>query len=231
NLGDQFSKDVGEDRALQNDKLTHLMALAPLPAEEALVQGLIDSIGYPDEFNAYLEQKSGGAEAVSFDDYRATGPRPIPGPKLALIYVNGALTTASPEEAMAREIVSAEAVSDAIDDAANKPDIKAVILRVDSPGGTPLAADRIRRAVQLARTQKPVVISMGNTAASGGYWMSTTASAIVAQPGTLTGSIGVFGGKMNAAGLWNQIWLNWEAVRADGATGLWVPVRAYSGAR
>ncbi len=229
-LHNQFVTDIAANRALERETVETLMRQAPLPADEALALGLINAMGYPDEFNASLEQKSDGATPVDLAVYRATGPRPIPGEKIALIHVRGALTTVSPEEAMARDIASAEGVANAIQSAAEKADIRAIILRVDSPGGTPLAADHIRRAVHLARARKPVIVSMSNTAASGGYWMSTTANAIVAQPGTLTGSIGVFGGKMELGGLWEKIGLNWEVIPQDGQSDLWSPNRPYSDA-
>lgn len=228
NLQSQFLQDVAESRHLAQDDVATLMKDAPLSADRALIEGLIDSIGYRDEFDSYIEQTTKGAQAVAFNFYQAYGPRPAPGERMALINVAGTLTSAKEEEAVPGKIVSAEAVSSAIGDAAASKSVKAIIVRVDSPGGTPLAADMIRRSIELARTEKPVIVSMSNTAASGGYWMSSSASSIIAQPSTLTGSIGVFGGKVNASGLWKKLGINWQALPENANGDLWSINRGYS---
>jgi protease-4 len=147
---------------------------------------------------------------------------------MALVNVHGALTSVSPDDAVSDDVVSADQISGTIRDATEAHDIKAIIVRVDSPGGTPLAADTIRRAIQIATHSKPVIISMSNTAASGGYWMSTSANAIIAQPTTLTGSIGVFGGKFNAKKLFEKIGLNWATVSDHDNSDLWSITKPYS---
>ena len=228
-LQSQFMHDVTLSRHLKDQDLETAMHDAPLIATDLLRDGLIDSIGYRDEFDAYLEQSTNGARAVPFENYQANGPRPIPGEKIALVQVIGTLTNVSPDSASMGDVVSAEGVSNAIQDAADQHAIKAIVVRVDSPGGTPLAADMIRRAIELARAQKPVVVSMSNAAASGGYWMSVNANAIIAQPGTLTGSIGVFGGKLNLAGLWKKLGIHWDDVAADDSDhSMWTMNKPYS---
>lgn len=219
----QFNGDVSATRRVKPSVLVQAMQDAPLMADQAVVNGLIDAIGYRDEFDSYLESSTNGAQPVAFEDYQADGPRTVPGEKLAVVNVLGALTSVSPEESSPGEIVSAEEATAAITEASEARHIKAIIVRVDSPGGTPLAADMIRRAIQLARAHKPVIVSMSNTAASGGYWMSAGADAIIAQPGTLTGSIGVFGGKMNLQKLWGKLGVNWARVGDNGTGALWSP--------
>jgi protease-4 len=221
NLQTQFDADMMATRHIDANKLHGLMADAPLDSDTALKFGLIDKIGYRDEFDAYLEEKTDGAEAVEFGDYQNDGPRAIPGAKIALVNVLGALTNVQKEDAKSGDVVSASEISDAIQDASNQNDIKAIIVRVDSPGGTPLAADMIRRAIEIAKSQKPVIISMGDTAASGGYWMSCDADKIIAQPGTLTGSIGVFGGKVNLEGLWKKLGVHWDSVGDADNNSMW----------
>lgn len=227
-LQGDFVHDVAEGRHLPQEEVQKLMNEAPLTSDQALLAGLIDSIGYRDEFDNYLEQTTKGAEAVPIEAYQENGPRSVPGAPMALIQVAGALTTAPEEEALPGDIVSAEAVAGAISDAAADKDIKAIVVRVDSPGGTPLAADMIRRSIELATTEKPVVVSMSNAAASGGYWMSVNANIIVAQTTTLTGSIGVFGGKFNAAALWKKLGVNWEMISENGHGDMWSVNRPYS---
>jgi protease-4 len=221
NLQTQYDADIQKTRQIDATKLHALMDQAPLSSDIALKSGLVDKIAYRDEFDAFLEQKTEGAEAVEFTDYQTGGPRPVPGTKIALVNVIGELTNVSKEDAKDGDVVSAGDISDAIEDASNQSDIKAIVVRVDSPGGTPLAADIIRRAIELAKSSKPVVVSMGDTAASGGYWMSCDANKIVAQPGTLTGSIGVFGGKVNLAGLWKKLGVHWDSVGSEENDSLW----------
>ena len=120
-------------------------------------------------------------------------------------------------------------VATAIRDAVDDPNIKAIIFRVDSPGGSYVASDTIWSEVQRARELgKPVIVSMGEVAASGGYFVSAPATKIVAQPGTITGSIGVAGGKVVFAGLWNTLRLNWDGVKAGANADMESPHRLFS---
>jgi protease-4 len=106
-----------------------------------------------------------------------------------------------------------DSVALALRKASDDPKVKAILFRVDSPGGSYVASDTVRREVQHAREKgKPVIVSMATYAASGGYFVSMEADKIVAQPGTLTGSIGVFGGKMVTADFWSKLGVNWETI-------------------
>lgn len=227
-LTSQFVGDVSQTRHIAVQNLQHLMQDSPLSSDQAASEGLIDSIGYRDEFDSYLEQTTKGGEPVELAFYHQNGPRPVPGEKMAIINVVGVLGSQGDPGVMGETAVAAEDIVQAIQDAVDQKNIKAIVIRVDSPGGTPLAADMIRRAISLARELKPVVISMSNTAASGGYWMSVDANKIVAQPATLTGSIGVFGGKINIAQLWQKLGVNWEKMPQDGQQDLWSFNRPYS---
>jgi len=123
-----------------------------------------------------------------------------------------------------REIV--EAFEDAVEDT----DVKQIIFRVDSPGGSPTASETIRRAVIRAKEQgKKVVVSMGQMAGSGGYWIAMDADHIIANPATLTGSIGVLGGKIDLSGLYEKIGLNWEVLQAGAdLSGMWSSTHGYT---
>lgn len=223
----QFNTDVVATRPIKKDALEQAIQASPSAAIDVLASGLIDSIGYRDEFDSYLEQITSGAKAISFNDYQMHGPRPVPGEKIALVQVVGTLTDNDTYNAALDGVVSAGTIVKALQDAADRHAIKAIIVRVDSPGGTPMASDMIRRAIELARIQKPVIVSMSNAAASGGYWMSVNADMIIAQPGTLTGSIGVFGGKLNLSGLWQKIGVKWEAVGENTQDNIWSSNRPY----
>lgn len=223
-----FIKSVAKDRAMKPELVTEFMTDSPLTSDRALAAGLIDSIGYRDEFDSYLEQLTKGGQAIALEVYHQNGPRPVPGEKFALISVSGALMNQADGQGMGQHTAIAEDIVQAIQAASEHKKIKAIIVRVDSPGGTPLAADMIRRAIELARTHKPVIVSMANTAASGGYWMSINADKIIAQPTTITGSIGVFGGKFNAKGLWNKLGVNWQSFPEDGQQDMWSPNQPFS---
>ena len=128
-----------------------------------------------------------------------------------------------------RRSMESSAVATAIRDAVDDTSIRAIIFRVDSPGGSYVASDTIWSEVQRARDLgKPVIVSMGEVAASGGYFVSAPATKIVAQPGTITGSIGVAGGKVVFAGLWNTLRLHWDGVKAGANADMESPHRLFS---
>ncbi len=125
--------------------------------------------------------------------------------------------------------MSAEKIAEAFATVRDDENVAAVVFRIDSPGGSPEAAETIRRAIQLTQKKgKPVVVSMGGYAASGGYWVATPADKIVAQPGTLTGSIGVFGGKLEMSGLWDKLGVNWDAAVQGKNARMWSSNQPFS---
>jgi len=130
--------------------------------------------------------------------------------EVAIVFCEGQITSgkSQPGRSMGSDTIAA-----AVRAARKDDDIKAIVLRIDSPGGSGLASDIIWREVELAKRTKPVVVSMSTYAASGGYYIAMGADAIVAEPGTLTGSIGVFGGKYNLSGLFDKVGLNVETVK------------------
>jgi protease-4 len=126
-------------------------------------------------------------------------------------------------------VMGAESVSRAFREAIEDDDVRAILFRVDSPGGSYVASDVIWRETERARAAgKPVVASMGSTAASGGYFVSMAANRIVAHPSTVTGSIGVYGGKMLVEGLAEKAGVAWDDVRVGGNATMWSVVEPYS---
>lgn len=194
--------NAATDRKQTPQALRASLEAGPYLAEDALKLKLIDKVGQvKDAESAALARAGKGAELVEFDKYeRASRDRvPRPGPAIAVVEGEGAIMTGhdgtanpfSSSSAMYSDDI-AESLYDAIED----KDVKAIVFRVSSPGGSDTASEQILAAVRAAKAaKKPVVVSMGTYAASGGYWVSSEASAIVAHPTTLTGSIGVFGGK------------------------------------
>jgi protease-4 len=137
---------------------------------------------------------------------------------VALIYVTGTIMDVSGAQGNA----GADDIAATITKAYSDKDISAIVVRVDSPGGSPTASETIRRALVKAQEKdKKVIVSMGPVAASGGYWISTHADKIFATPATLTGSIGVVMGKFEASDLWNKIGLNWEGPQIGKNAGIW----------
>lgn len=150
-------------------------------------------------------------------------------PSVALIYAVGLIMptdsgkkSPGPASFFDDGIAAADEISSALIDAAYDDDIKAVILRVNSPGGSPVASETILRATQILKDKgKPVIVSMGSTAASGGYWISAYADRIFVLPTTITGSIGVIGGKISTSELWNKLGVKWERIQSGKNAGMW----------
>lgn len=202
-MGSVYQSAIAEaaaDRKLPLGQLRATLEAGPYLAEEALSKRLIDRVGQAREAEQALLDKAGeGSQLVDFDDYGHRAPRRAVGPAIAVIEGEGAIVTgkdgASNPFAGGSSIYSDD-VADAFYAAIKAKDVKAIVFRVNSPGGSDTASEQILAAIRAAKAaKKPVVVSMGTYAASGGYWVSSEASAIVAQPTTLTGSIGVFGGK------------------------------------
>src|SRR6185503_10924998 len=124
--------------------------------------------------------------------------------------------------------LGAETLCEALREARRRSSIRAVVLRIDSPGGVSSASDEIWREVERCRRVKPVIVSMSDYAASGGYYIAVAADSIVAEPGTITGSIGVYGGKLNVLGLYRKLGLNVETVSRGRHAGMFSSVRDFT---
>jgi protease-4 len=189
------------DRKADAAVLRQTLEAGPYVAEDAQRLKLIDKLGQVREAEqAMLEKAGDGAKAVDFDDY--VDPRrdqPRTGDTIALIEAEGPIVTGEDRGGnpfTGSATIYSDDLADAIVRAAKADSVKAIVLRVNSPGGSDTASEQILDAIRFAKSKgKPVVVSMSTYAASGGYWIASEASAIVAQPTTLTGSIGVFGGK------------------------------------
>ncbi|MFL5354730.1 signal peptide peptidase SppA [Archangium sp.] len=210
----QMVKGVAEDRKLSEEQVKAAIDAAPLLGKQALEAKLVDGLLYRDEVYAKVKEETGGAQLLFVEKYLQRAGRPhTSGPTVALIYGAGTIDRGrSHSSPMSGETtMGSDSVSAAFRKAVEDERVKAIVFRVDSPGGGYVASDTVRREVQRAREKgKPVIVSMGTYAASGGYFVSVDADKIVAQPGTLTGSIGVYGGKMVTADFWEKLGVNWE---------------------
>ncbi|MDR3513474.1 MAG: signal peptide peptidase SppA [Caulobacteraceae bacterium] len=188
------------DRRQSPATLKALIEAGPYDAAQAQAKGLIDRLGQVREAQAEALRRAGpGAKLVDIDDYQAANPRLDGGlnkPVVAVVNAEGDIMTGSNSAGLGSQTINSDDVADALYAAADDSQVKAIVLRLNSPGGSDTASEQILAAVRAAKAKKPVVVSMGAYGASGGYWISSEASAIVAEPTTLTGSIGVFGGKL-----------------------------------
>ena len=206
----------------------------PFLASEAKAAGLVDELLYRDE----VEGRVPGGRLAAAPYVRAARAGAFDRrPKLALVYAVGDLMPGDSQEGPFGNVAGSDTIIQGLRAAREDASVRAVVLRVDSPGGSGTASDAIWREVQLTRREKPVVASMGDYAASGGFYVAMGADAIVAQPGTITGSIGVFSGKFSLRGLYAKLGISQETVqRGRNATLFssyepWDDARAREGAR
>lgn len=214
--------DIAEDRGMEVPALKALLEAGPKSAEEALEAKLVDKLGWPEDAEeAALEKAGDDAELIDVMYYL-----PLPSKAkvkdgvIAIVGGEGAVITGgggSDSPFSDPAAFASDNIARAILDAAEDEDVKAIVFRVDSPGGSPTASDQIWRAVERAKEKgKPVVVSMGSVAASGGYYVSTGADAILANRGTITGSIGIFGGKFAIEGTANKLGVTFDTVTVGG---------------
>ncbi|WP_075341687.1 signal peptide peptidase SppA [Tenacibaculum agarivorans] len=185
-------------------------------AELAKKNNLIDQILYKDEYDKKLEIAADvkKVETISIQDYIASGKgrkSSVAKDKIAVIYAQGQIMYGEGND----RIIGQGLINKSIKKAVKDKNVKAIVLRVNSPGGSALASELIWRELELAKKEKPIVVSMGNVAASGGYYIACNADLIVAEPTTITGSIGVFGAIPNAYELSKKIGINAEQVSTN----------------
>jgi len=235
-LAEQVAVGIADGRKWDVAKVKQLMTKGPYTAEEALKLGLVTHIGHADELDKELDTKVGeDAEEVDVEDYLGFGGdsgKSKPKARVALIYGTGLITSHSngPADMSGEGVMSADKVAGAFNDATDDKKIKAILFRVDSPGGSPEASETIRAAMLHAqKAGKPVYVSMGSVAASGGYWVSMSADNITAEPGTITGSIGVVAGKFVIGGLAQKLGVTFDTLTAGGGSAnLWSMAKEFT---
>jgi len=210
--------DISKSRKIPVDSLNSIAdRLGARTAELAKTNKLIDKIGYYDEFQAGIKKalkvkKDEEYKSVSILDYvQATAMNDLLSTaedEIAIIYAQGEIRGGEGDI----NVVTEDAMRKALKEAREDESVKAIVLRVDSPGGSALTSELIWRDIELTKKVKPIVVSMGNVAASGGYYISCNANRIFAEQGTITGSIGVFGMLPNFTELSNRIGIHTEQV-------------------
>jgi protease IV len=239
-LDDLFNRYIDATAKARGKTPAEMKALvdnAPYNARSAKEAGLIDGASYRDEVDQDLKKRLGYKESedlhvVKSSNYREIAPETLglnKGERIAVIYASGDIGSGKSENGPSGgQSIGSDTLSKAIKDAANDKSIKAIVIRVDSPGGSGLASDIIWHAVEAAKKQKPVVISMSDVAASGGYYISAGANKIIAEPSTITGSIGVVAGKPVLKGLYDWLGITNEYVMRGKNAGMFRETEKFS---
>jgi protease-4 len=234
NLSEQLRRDIAAVRQLTPEQVQRLIDTPTLTAADYQQAGLIDGIRYFDDLLDDLKDADGtDAPKVSLDTYRQVKPTSLGlrrGPKIAVVFGIGGITPGESGWSAIGTTMGADTITKAIKKAAEDEAIQAIIFRVDSPGGSALASDLIWHAVVQAKRVKPVIVSMSATAASGGYYISAGATRIVAQPATLTGSIGIVVSHANIEGLMAKFGINMETLSRGRYAQLFSPASSWSAA-
>src|SRR5271169_2311891 len=214
----QIVSGIAQARKLSPDAVRTAIDRGPLLADEALQSSLVDRLGYRDEVIAEAHKRAGSdAELIGLPTYLSGAKRPHrQGERIALIYGSGLIVRGggSAGPLSRSEEIAADRITRAFRAAVRDPKVRAILFRVDSPGGSAVASETIWRDVVFARERgKPVIVSMGDVAGSGGYYVAAPADKIVAEPATLTGSIGVLAGKLVVADLLKKVGVSTDAVQ------------------
>jgi protease-4 len=230
---DEWVGAIAASRGLAVDEVKRLIDCGPHAAGAAAELGLIDGCRYPDELEAEVPRRSADdaeaplVDAVAYFGLRAadSGWRPLGHelPRVAYVIAHGSIGRGRGQRGIA-----SQTFSELFARLRRDEEICGVVLRVDSPGGDAIASDLLHRAVERVAAEKPVVVSMGQVAASGGYYISAAAHSVLAEKATLTGSIGVVGGKLNLAGLYRRLGIGTDAVEHGEHAGLLSETRGFS---
>lgn len=234
-LYDQMLTTIAADRELQIEEVRKVVDEGLLTANDAKKAGLIDRVEYFDEFRQHLSEEYKADKLVYVVNYgkqeidtdfsgpmgmmklfqsilgASTSGDAATGPKIALVYAVGPIMSGKSESGLSSSTMGSDTIVEALHKANNDKDVKAIVLRINSPGGSALASDLIWRATQAI--DKPIIASMSDVAASGGYYIAMGADKIYAEPGTITGSIGVVGGKVAINGLYKKLGITTDAIR------------------
>jgi len=223
----QYVTAAAKARGKSEAEFRALVDRAFFQGEKAKTAGLVDDCLYDDEVQALLRQDGRAPARVRFDDYTRVKPSSVgleTGRTVALIYAVGTIMTGE----SLPPVMGGSTVARWIRTARNDASVKAIVLRIDSPGGSSVGSDVIWREVALAKKVKPVIVSMSDVAGSGGYWIAMAATRIVAQPQTLTGSIGVLAGKFSIDGLLGKLGITSEKLAFGEKADIFSPFRPFT---
>src|SRR5438067_898940 len=233
----RYLEAIAKARKKSTDEVKALIDDAPYSAAKAKDAGLIDGAMYRDEVEKEMKKRLGYKDSDDLHIARGSEYKEISqeslglnkGDKIAIVYAAGDITSGrSTYGGSGQDTIGSDSLVKTINDARDDKGIKAIVLRIDSPGGSGLASDIIWRAVESAKEKKPVVVSMSDVAASGGYYIACNANKIVAEPSTITGSIGVVGGKPVVKGLYDWLGITNEYVMRGKNAGMFRETEKFS---
>src|SRR5882724_6724721 len=236
-LFNRYVSAIAQARHKTPEEVKALIDNAPYNSAKAKDAGLIDGTAYHDELEAQIKKTLGYKDSDQFTpvrggDYKDVSPESLglnKGEKIAVIYASGNIGSGKSDNSPSgSQSIGSDTLAKALTDAAADKSIKAIVMRVDSPGGSGLASDIIWHAVDAANQKKPVVVSMSDVAASGGYYISASASKILAQPSTITGSIGVVAGKPVLRGFYDWLGISNEYVLRGKTAGMFRETEKFS---
>ena len=211
---DQLVKAIAESRHRSEADVARALDGGPYLAREAREAGLVDDVAYQDQIDDAAPIK--GTKPLDGDAYAKVPLGSVglgEGPRIALLYATGTIASGTSSfDSPTGSVLGSETFIGWLRKVRVDPAIRAIVVRIDSPGGSAIASEAIWRQLMLTRNVKPLVVSMGNVAASGGYYIAVPAHAIVAEPGTITGSIGVVTGKFVVKGTLDKLGISEAAV-------------------
>jgi protease-4 len=250
-LYDEMLTTIASDRDIKIEEIRKLVDQGLLMAAEAKEAGLVDRVIYPDQFRDALQKEYKADKLVYVENYAKqkvdtdfSGPMGMmklfqsmmgegrsgsgdSAPKIAVVYAVGPIMSGKSQSSlMGGTSMGSTTIVEALQEAAKDETVKAIVLRVDSPGGSALASDLIWRQTQAI--DKPIIASMGDVAASGGYYISMGADRIFAEPGTVTGSIGVVGGKLAMKGVYDKLGIDTESISRGENSGIYSTTDKFS---
>jgi protease-4 len=229
-LFEQLVHGLAEGRHKSEAEARALIDHGPYLPEDAVRAGLVDDLAYEDEIDDKVQLGTGEVRFLHQKDYRHVLPASLGldrGQRIAVIYAVGLISSGESSDG-GTQVVGSDTIVRYLRRARADNSIRAIVLRIDSPGGSAIASDVIWREVMLTREKKPVIASMSDVAASGGYYIAMPAHAIVAQPGTLTGSIGVVMIKFVIDGTLKKVGVNMESVSQGKFAEIYSPIRQFS---
>jgi protease IV len=216
---DQYLNGASKARGMDRTQFEALLNRGPFSSSDAVTNKIVDRLGYWDQLQGYFKDGHRGWNPISLNRYRSSISNDG-STRIAVVHATGLIVSGdSGSTPGGGSVMGGDSVAADIRAARTDYSIKAIVLRVDSGGGSVVGSEVIRREVELANQVKPVVVSMSDVAASGGYWIAAPARKIVADPGTITGSIGVIIGKFNVSGLYALLGMSTDFVAtSDNAT-------------
>jgi protease-4 len=230
-LYEQLVAGIAEGRHKTQAEVRKLIDEGPFLPEDAVRAGLVDDLAYEDEIDDKVQLGRGRTHILRQREYRNVSPTTLGlnrGPKIAVIYAVGVINSGVSSDSAGGQVIGSDTIVETLRKARADSSIRAIVLRIDSPGGSAVAADIIWREIMLTRERKPVIASMSDVAASGGYYIAMPAHAVVAQPATLTGSIGVVLVRFVVAGTLEKLGVNLETVKQGRYADLFSPVKPFT---